>query len=404
MQYLRTNTATRITVGPFLDKTDGVTPEVALTVTSEKLTFIVDTGGVPTLILDVAPTASGGANDMVHITGDDAGYYDLELAAADVNYLGRAKLALTDAATHCPVFQEFTILPAQVYDSLILGSDLLDANATQWAGAATATDDVALATAPTNFAALAVTAGGAVTAGTVSDKTGYSIADATSDAVIADAVWNAAKATYGTAGTYGEHLEALVNSADPSAATIADAVWDEVLSGHLTAGTTGAALDAAGTAGDPWTTALPGAYGAGTAGKIVGDNLTGNAFTRLGVPAGASVSADVAAVKAETASLQTDTNDIQARLPAALESGRMASALDATGNNAVADAALKRDWTAVTGEASRSSLNALRILRNKWSVAAGTLTVTKEDDAATAYTAAVTSDAAAEPITAVDPT
>ena len=404
MQYLRTNTATRITVGPFLDKTDGVTPEVALTVTSEKLTFIVDTVGVPTLILDVAPTASGGANDMVHITGDDAGYYDLELAAADVNYLGRAKLALTDAATHCPVFQEFTILPAQVYDSLILGSDLLDANATQWAGAATATDDVALATAPTNFAALAVTAGGAVTAGTVSDKTGYSIADATSDAVIADAVWNAAKATYGTAGTYGEHLEALVNSADPSAATIADAVWDEVLSGHLTAGTTGAALDAAGTAGDPWTTALPGAYGAGTAGKIVGDNLTGNAFTRLGVPAGASVSADVAAVKAETASLQTDTNDIQARLPAALESGRMASALDATGNNAVADAALKRDWTAVTGEASRSSLNALRILRNKWSVAAGTLTVTKEDDAATAYTAAVTSDAAAEPITAVDPT
>ena len=404
MQYLRTNTATRITVGPFLDKTDGVTPEVALTVTSEKLTLIVDTGGVPTLILDVAPTASGGANDMVHITGDDAGYYDLELAAADVNYLGRAKLALTDAATHCPVFQEFTILPAQVYDSLILGSDLLDANATQWAGAATATDDVALATAPTNFAALAVTAGGAVTAGTVSDKTGYSIADATSDAVIADAVWNAAKATYGTAGTYGEHLEALVNSADPSAATIADAVWDEVLSGHLTAGTTGAALDAAGTAGDPWTTALPGAYGAGTAGKIVGDNLTGNAFTRLGVPAGASVSADVAAVKAETASLQTDTNDIQARLPAALESGRMASALDATGNNAVADAALKRDWTAVTGEASRSSLNALRILRNKWSVAAGTLTVTKEDDAATAYTAAVTSDAAAEPITAVDPT
>lgn len=85
MQFLRTNTATRITVGPFLDKTDGVTPETSLTVTNCKLTMTVDDGGVPTLVLDTNPTASGGANDMVHITGDDAGYYDLELAARITN-------------------------------------------------------------------------------------------------------------------------------------------------------------------------------------------------------------------------------------------------------------------------------------------------------------------------------
>ena len=30
-------------------------------------------------------------------------------------------------------------------------------------------------------------------------------------------------------------------------------------------------LDAAGAGGDPWTIELPGAYGAGTAGKIIGD-------------------------------------------------------------------------------------------------------------------------------------
>src|SRR3989304_6310115 len=41
-------------------------------------------------------------------------------------------------------------------------------------------------------------------------------------------------------------------------------------------------------------------------------------ITTLGTPAGVSVSADIAAIKAETASVQTDTNDIQARLPAAL--------------------------------------------------------------------------------------
>lgn len=35
----------------------------------------------------------------------------------------------------------------------------------------------------------------------------------------------------------------------------------------------GVEMNNAGGAGDPWTTLLPGSYGAGTAGKIVGDNL-----------------------------------------------------------------------------------------------------------------------------------
>jgi len=126
MRYLREFTATRITVGPFLDKTDGVTPKTGLTVTACHLTLMVDDGGVPTLVLDADATASGGNNDMVHVTDDNAGFYDLELAAAQLNYQGRAILAITDAANHCPVFHELTILPAQVYDSLILGSDLLD--------------------------------------------------------------------------------------------------------------------------------------------------------------------------------------------------------------------------------------------------------------------------------------
>jgi len=117
MRELRTNTATRITVGPFVDVTDGITPEVALTVTNCHVTLIVDVAGVPTLVLDTAPTASGGSNDMVHITGDDAGMYDLELAAADVNYLGRAMLAIVDDDVHLPVFHEFSIVTANWYDS-----------------------------------------------------------------------------------------------------------------------------------------------------------------------------------------------------------------------------------------------------------------------------------------------
>jgi hypothetical protein len=50
-------------------------------------------------------------------------------------------------------------------------------------------------------------------------------------------------------------------------------VWDEALAGHLGAGSTGNALNAAGAAGDPWATAIPGAYGAGSAGLLLGTTI-----------------------------------------------------------------------------------------------------------------------------------
>jgi hypothetical protein len=91
---------------------------------------------VPTLVLDVAPTASGGANDMVHVTSDIAGFYDLELAAANVNYTGRAMLMIHDTDVHLPVFHEFQIVSANVYDSLFTDGDVLDVSTTQWLGTA----------------------------------------------------------------------------------------------------------------------------------------------------------------------------------------------------------------------------------------------------------------------------
>ena len=70
---------------------------------------------------------------------------------------------------------------------------------------------------------------------------------------------------------------------------------------------------------------------------------------------------------------------------------------------AIADEILKRDWNSVSGEAARSMLNALRFLRNKWSITGTTLTVTQEDDSTAAWTATVTTDAAADPVTGNDP-
>lgn len=43
-------------------------------------------------------------------------------------------------------------------------------------------------------------------------------------------------------------------------------------------------------------------------------DMTGDAYARLGAPAGASVSADIAATKAQTAAIETDTQDLQTRL------------------------------------------------------------------------------------------
>lgn len=148
MHFLKTNTATRITVGPFFDVTDGITPEVALTATNEKITFVVDDGGVPTLVIDTTATASGGSNDFVHITGDDAGFYDLELTAAQVNYLGRARLAITYAADHLPVFHEYMIVPANVYDSFF-STDKLQVDAVEISSDTTTADNVQTAFAST---------------------------------------------------------------------------------------------------------------------------------------------------------------------------------------------------------------------------------------------------------------
>jgi len=210
------------------------------------------------------------------------------------------------------------------------------------------------------------------------------------------------------------------------------------------------------------------------------------AHTRLGAPAGASVSADIAAIEAQTddigvagagltaipwnaawdaevqsevadalavydpptnaemeartlvaasyataaavGAIETDTQDIQARLPAALVGGRMdsnmqaaaagvitasvvatgaidADALAADAVTEIADGILDRNMATGTDSGSptvRTPRQALRALRNRVAVAAGTATVYAEDDSTASWTAAVTT-AAGNPISEVDP-
>ena len=127
--------------------------------------------------------------------------------------------------------------------------------------------------------------GFSVTVGTNNDKTGYALTVAEKDDVV-DRVWDEdVDASHQTAGSAGKKLDDAGGASSPSA--IADAVWDEALSGHQAAGSAGKRLDEAGSAGDPWGTLLPGAYGAGTAGQILGSRLDVAVSTRVTGGAGA---------------------------------------------------------------------------------------------------------------------
>lgn len=177
----------------------------------------------------------------------------------------------------------------------------------------------------------------------------------------------------------------------PTAAAIADAVWDEAIAGHAGAGSTGEALSAAGAAGDPWITALPGSYSAGQAGYIVGTNLNATVSSRATQTSVDTVDdfldTEIAAIKAKTDNLPASPAAV-GDIPTALQN---------------ADALLNRDMSAVSDTNSRSPLNALRHIRNKWSASGTTLTVTKEDDTTTAWTSTLTTNPSAEPITGSDP-
>jgi hypothetical protein len=70
---------------------------------------------------------------------------------------------------------------------------------------------------------------------------------------------------------------------------------------------------------------------------------TGDSFARIGAPAGASISADMAAVKSQTAAIETDTQDIQNRIPAALVSGRIDASVGAMASGVLTATAIAAD-------------------------------------------------------------
>ncbi len=444
MRFLRSNTAVIVTVGPFYDKTDGVTIETALTITNEKITLTADTdaGSAPTNVLDnVTGATSGTANDLNYITGNDAGMMQLELAAADVNRVGRMFLSITDAANHVPVFHEFFVLPAVIYDWLTAGAAplspttagrTLDVTATggagiDWSNVEAPTTALALTgttiavtqkvdvetiktnpvanagtvTFPTN-ATLASTTN--ITAGTVTTATNVTTvnglaadvitaasiaANAIGASEIADGAIDAATFAAGAIDATAIATDA-IGSAEVAAGAVTKIQAGLATPTNITAGviTTVTNLTNAPTAGDltatmktSVTTAATAATPTVTAGTV--SDKTGYAIGVGGIAATAFASGAI-----DAAAIATD----------AIGAAELAQGAA----QEVADEVLDRNLAGGGSGNTRNVRNSLRALRNKVDIAAGTATIYAEDDTAAAWTAAITTTAG-NPISTVDP-
>jgi hypothetical protein len=185
------------------------------------------------------------------------------------------------------------------------------ANITQISGDSTAADNLEAAADGTGYNL----GGGAVVAASVTGNVGGNVTGS---------VGSVAAGGITASSLAADAITAAKIAADVSA-EIADAVWEEAIADHSgTAGSTAEALNAAGSAGDPWTTALPGSYTGSQAGKMLSDILTDTGTTLQG----------------ELDGIQADTEDIQARLPAALVAGRIDASVGAMAADVLTASAL----------------------------------------------------------------
>ena len=117
--WLKQSTAITVKIGPFIDDTDGKTAEVALTLSQADIRLSKNGANI---------AQKTEANDA---TTDELGYYDCPLDATDTGTLGILQLFVHEAGA-LPVFHEYMVVPANVWDSMF-GADKLDVNTAELA-------------------------------------------------------------------------------------------------------------------------------------------------------------------------------------------------------------------------------------------------------------------------------
>jgi hypothetical protein len=270
MSWLRQGTSAALVIGPFLDDTDGKTPETGLTITQA----------------DIRISKAGFAFDAQHGTSggvhNEAGWYWILLDSTDTDTLGDliVHVAIPGAL---PVWVCHQVKPPAIYDAFVSGLGKLPVDLVQYLG-----DDCPAALVPGYPVAtlhltqgipgsqLASTVGGALQNAdqkldaAVSSRSSHGPGDIwaypartlTSFGTLVADIWSAGSRTLtgfgtlvtdiwaalvsgmATAGSVGkllkDNLDAAVSSrSSHSAADTADAVWDEARAEHASPGSFG---------------------------------------------------------------------------------------------------------------------------------------------------------------------
>ena len=135
---LKQSTAKTVRLGPFVDSTDGVTAETALTISQA----------------DIRLSKEGGAfaqtNNATGATHDENGWYSVPLDTTDTNTLGSLTVTIRETGA-LPVFKDFEVVTANVFNSLVAGSANLAVDAVAISGDSTAADNLELAADGTGY-------------------------------------------------------------------------------------------------------------------------------------------------------------------------------------------------------------------------------------------------------------
>jgi len=281
MPFKPVDTALKVIVGPAIDDSDFKTREEGLTFDQAgmEVDVILEKHDGTIVTTAVTPTAAGDY-DWAHT---DQGYYSLELPAAAGASFNNTEEGIITVAVFCTGVLPFRsvsydVVPALVYDSIVKGTDALQVDAIQISGDATAANNAELAFDGTGFGFTNCTMP------TVTALTGHTAQTGDSFARI---------------GATGSSLTSLAQAAVCTEARLAE----------LTAANMPADLD----------TLLTRVTAAVALASICTD-------ARLGELDGANLPTDIANVKAETALIVADTNELQTDWANA---GRLDTILDA---------------------------------------------------------------------------
>lgn len=169
--FLKQNTAVTIQLGPFIDATGVGAAATGLTITPSECKLSKNGGTL------------AAKNEATNLAHDANGMYKALLDATDTNTVGILTIIPADTAVgHQPFSQNYMVLPANVYDSL-MGTDNLEIDVKQVAGAAVNT-----ASAQLGVNVVSLTSGAITAAALAADAIGASELAADAAAEIATAV------------------------------------------------------------------------------------------------------------------------------------------------------------------------------------------------------------------------